>query len=137
MRCALSIDPLHLDTATPMDSTHPLTDLQELAARLRIFARQRDWEQYHTPKNLAAALSVEAAELLEHFQWKTPEQSMDLGMSELQEVAHEMADVFIYLVRMADCLDIDLMAAATEKMELNRSKYPPLMHAQPEHPDGS
>jgi len=101
------------------------TNLEELALFLRNFAAKRDWDRCHSPKNLTAALSVEAAELLEHFQWKTQEESYNLSPQEHQEVAHEMADVLIYLVRTADRLNIDLLAAAAEKVELNRIKYPP------------
>ena len=100
--------------------------LDELAYRLRIFAGKREWEQFHTPKNLASALIVEAAELLEHFQWLTPEQSRQLSPATKTEVAHEIADVLIYLTRLADQLGIDMLAAAAEKMTINARKYPPL-----------
>ncbi len=102
----------------------PYQDLQELAVHLRAFAAERNWEQYHSPKNIASALIVEAAELLEHFQWKTEQKSRELNQEEKEEVGHELADVLIYLTRMADILDIDLLKAATEKMEMNRNKYP-------------
>jgi NTP pyrophosphatase (non-canonical NTP hydrolase) len=95
-----------------------------LALELRRFAGERHWQPYHTPKNLAAALIVEAAELLEHFQWLTPEQSRDLPPATRQEVACEIADVLIYLTRLADQLQIDMLAAAREKMALNAVKYP-------------
>lgn len=107
------------------------TNLQELALELRRFADERDWQQYHTPKNLAAALVVETGELLEHFQWLTQDESARLSAGKKQEVAHEMADVFIYLTRLADRLDIDLLQAAGDKMILNSKKYPPL-----QRPDG-
>jgi len=110
-----------------MKSTYPtqtFTNLQELALYLRQFAQERDWEQFHSPKNLAAALSVEAAELLEHFQWKTEEQSDNLTGVEQQEVAYEMADILMYLTRMADCMGIDLLEAAAGKVALNQIKYP-------------
>lgn len=100
------------------------SSLDELATELRQFAGDRHWEPYHTPKNLAAALIVEAAELLEHFQWLTPEQSHNLSPATRQEVAHEIADVLIYLTRLADQLHIDLLAAASAKMALNARKYP-------------
>ena len=109
-----------------MTAPYQCNSLEELALELRRFAGERQWEQYHTPKNLAAALIVEAAELLEHFQWLTPEQSRDLSPATRQEVAHEMADVLIYLTRLADQLDIDLLAAASAKMALNAKKYPAL-----------
>ena len=98
--------------------------LEDLKERLREFARERDWEQFHSPKNLSMALIVEAAELVEHFQWLTQEQSRTLPEKTLREVEQEMADVFIYLNRMADLLGIDLLDAARRKMELNAKKYP-------------
>ena len=100
------------------------SDLTRLRAIVRQFVDERDWDQFHTPKNLAAALSVEAAELLEHFQWLQSGQPGELGAAKLQEVRHEMADVLVYLVRLADKLDVDLFAAVEEKMVLNRAKYP-------------
>jgi NTP pyrophosphatase (non-canonical NTP hydrolase) len=99
-------------------------DLEELKARLRRFAAERDWEQFHTPKNLAAALIVEAAELLEHFQWLTAEESSRLPPEVLRKVEEEVADVLLYLTRLADILDIDLLAAAERKIERNAEKYP-------------
>ena len=95
-----------------------------LRDKLRAFVAERDWDQFHSPKNLASALSVEAAELLEHFQWLTEEQSRNLPPEKLAEVRDEMADVFVYLVRLADKLDVDLLAAAAVKMEKNALKYP-------------
>jgi NTP pyrophosphatase (non-canonical NTP hydrolase) len=91
---------------------------------VRVFVTERDWDQFHTPKNLSSALSVEAAELLEHFQWLKHGQADELGPDKLVQVRHEMADVLVYLVRLADKLDVDLMAAVEEKMVLNRAKYP-------------
>lgn len=99
-------------------------DLTDLARRVRAFARERDWDAYHTPKNLAAALAVEAAELLEPFQWLTPEQSRALSPEQRQAVKEEIADVLIYLTRLADVLGVDLLAAAAEKMAKNAVKYP-------------
>lgn len=98
--------------------------LQPLVEALRAFARARDWEQFHTPKNLAAALSVEAAELLEHFQWLTEAQSQTLAPDKTAEVAAEAADVFLYLLQLCDKLGIDLVAAAQAKMLVNAQKYP-------------
>jgi NTP pyrophosphatase (non-canonical NTP hydrolase) len=100
--------------------------LQALAMRLREFARERDWDQFHNPKNLAAALSVEAGELLEHFQWLKESDSEAGALSPLkrEQVALEMADVLLYLVRLADRLDIDLPAAALRKLAINAQKYP-------------
>ena len=101
-----------------------LGDLAQLRALVREFVDERDWDQFHTPKNLASALTVEAAELLEHFQWLQHGRSEELGEAKLAEVRHEMADVLVYLVRLADKLEVDLMAAVEEKMVLNRAKYP-------------
>jgi len=100
------------------------SDLLRLRAIVRQFVDERDWDQFHTPKNLASALSVEAAELLEHFQWLQSGRLDELGAAKLQEVRHEMADVLVYLVRLADKLDVDLFQAVEEKMVLNRAKYP-------------
>ena len=101
-----------------------IVDLQDLALELRRFAGERDWDAAHTPKNLASALIVEAAELLEHFQWLSQEESRNLPPATRAEVAHEIADVLIYLTRLADQLGIDMLAAAAEKMALNAQKYP-------------
>jgi NTP pyrophosphatase (non-canonical NTP hydrolase) len=98
--------------------------LNALRERLRRFAAERDWQQFHTPKNLAMALSVESAELLEHFQWLTAEQSARLDAKTRRAVADELADVLLYLTRLADVLDIDLLAAARVKLRLNAKKYP-------------
>ena len=101
-------------------------DPNRLAARLRTFAEERDWEQFHTPKNLAMALSVEAGELLELFQWLTPEESRAITGSPMgaERVQEELADVLIYLVRLADVLGVDLEAAVETKLQLNAGKYP-------------
>lgn len=99
-------------------------DLAALRDRLRAFAAERDWEQFHSPKNLAIALSVEAAELLEHFQWLTGPESESLSPDTRAEVEAELADVLIYLVRLADRLDVDLLDAAARKMVVNARKYP-------------
>jgi NTP pyrophosphatase (non-canonical NTP hydrolase) len=98
--------------------------LEELAAAVKQFGRERDWHQYHDPKNLTAALIVEAAELLEPFQWLTPEQSLKLPEPKREAVRQEMADVLIYLVSLANCLDIDLLQAAEDKLAINARKYP-------------
>lgn len=99
-------------------------DLLELRSALRAFAAARNWEQFHSPKNLAAAMAVEASEVLEHFQWLTDGQSRDLPEAKRVEVTHELADVFLYLMQLADKLDVDLVDAATRKMQINASKYP-------------
>lgn len=100
------------------------TELDDIREALRRFAAERDWEQFHSPKNLAMALTVEAGELLEQFQWKTEEASNALDPSEREAVRLEMADVLLYLVRIADKLDVDLVAAARDKLEINARKYP-------------
>ena len=99
-------------------------NLTTIRDTVRTFVTERDWDQFHTPKNLSSALCVEAAELLEHFQWLHTGSADELGHEKLREVGHEMADVLVYLVRLADKLDIDLGAAVEEKMVLNRIKYP-------------
>ncbi len=101
-----------------------MSSIHDFARRFADFAAAREWDQFHSPKNLAMALSVEAAELLEHFQWLTEEQSRDLSPAQRTAVEEELADVFIYLVRLADKLDVDLLAAADRKMEINAQKYP-------------
>jgi NTP pyrophosphatase (non-canonical NTP hydrolase) len=101
-----------------------MRDLEQLKERLRAFARERDWEQYHSPKNLSMALIVEAAELVEHFQWLTEAQSHALVPETRAAVEQEVADVFVYLVRLADLLGIDLLQAAEQKIALNEQKYP-------------
>jgi len=98
--------------------------MKELKDKLRIFAEERDWEQFHSPKNLSMALAVETAELMEYFQWLTEEQSRNLDKDKLENVRDEIADVLIYLVRLADQLGIDPLTAATEKLEINATKYP-------------
>ncbi|HEU4618132.1 MAG TPA: nucleotide pyrophosphohydrolase [Gammaproteobacteria bacterium] len=99
-------------------------DIGKLKQDLRAFASERDWDRFHSPKNLSMALSVEAAELLEHFQWLTEDESRDLPQDVKAQVAEELADVQIYLVRLADKLGVDLEAAVAAKLEVNRRKYP-------------
>lgn len=103
-----------------------MSEVENLATRLRAFADARDWEKFHTPKNLASALSVEASELLEIFQWMTPEESSDASNNEATLVAikDECADVFIYLVRIADILGVDLINAANAKIDRNEHRFP-------------
>jgi NTP pyrophosphatase (non-canonical NTP hydrolase) len=101
-----------------------MNELLSLRDDLRRFAIARDWDQFHSPKNLAAALAVEAAELLEHFQWLTEEQSCALAQEEVDAVRKEMADVLLFLVRLADKLDVDLVDAARRKMAENEARYP-------------
>ncbi|NMG15970.1 nucleotide pyrophosphohydrolase [Aromatoleum bremense] len=91
---------------------------------LRAFAAERDWERFHTPKNLAMALAGEAGEVIEHFQWLSADESANLSEARRAEVALELADVLLYLVRLADVLDIDLGEAAQRKLALNAGRYP-------------
>jgi dCTP diphosphatase len=100
------------------------SELQALTEALRDFAKARDWEQFHSPKNLAAALTVEAAELLEHFQWLTEEQSRKLPVEKKAEIAAEAADVLLYLLQLCDKQQIDLLEAARLKLIVNAEKYP-------------
>ena len=102
----------------------PIASLDELRSRIREFAFARQWEAYHTPKNLAMALIVEAAELVERFQWLSPGESAKLDAERLEQVRQEIADVLIYLTRLADLLEIDLLEAAADKLEINAQKYP-------------
>ena len=99
-------------------------ELEQLKEQLRQFVAERDWQQYHSPKNLSMALIAEAAELVEHFQWLTEEQSANLSPEKLAEVELELADIQIYLVELADKLQLDLMAAVEKKIALNTKKYP-------------
>lgn len=100
------------------------SDLTSLRDLLSQFADERDWNKFHTPKNLATALSIEASELLEPFQWLTTGDKNELSEDKQVAVRHEMADVLLYLVRLADKLDVDLYQACLEKMDINRAKYP-------------
>lgn len=99
-------------------------DINKLKLQLREFADTRDWNQFHSPKNLSMALSIEVGEIMEHFQWLTQEQSKNLPADKLDEVSMELADTLLYLIRLADKLDIDLLAAAQRKIKLNGKKYP-------------
>jgi len=101
-----------------------LHDLAQLRDRLRAFVAERDWEQFHSPKNLSMALSVEAAELVEIFQWLTEAESAVLDSPRRARVEAELADILVYLVRIADRLDVDLLQAASRKLEENARKYP-------------
>lgn len=109
-------------TSTP--SPESLDSLQALRESLRQFALDRDWDQFHFPKNLAIALSVEAAELLEHFQWMSESDSAAITDQTRAKVQEELADVLLYLIRLADKLSIDLYLAAVEKLRINAAKYP-------------
>ena len=101
-----------------------MQSLEQIKIRLREFAAERDWDQFHSPKNLAMALIVEAAELVEHFQWLTEEQSQTLSPDKLAEVGQEIADIQIYLIRIADKLGVDMEKAVNARIELNEKKLP-------------
>jgi dCTP diphosphatase len=101
-------------------------NLEDIRQRLAEFARERNWDQFHTPKNLSMALAAEVAELLEIFQWLTDEQSKEIANieSEMEQIREEIADVFIYLIRLADKLDVDIEKAVLDKIAMNEKKYP-------------
>lgn len=103
-----------------------MNSIEEIQEKLRSFAQEREWDQFHSPKNLATALSVEASELLEHFQWLSTEASERSALSEstMTEIEKELADVFLYLLRLSDKLDVNLLEAATNKLAINEEKYP-------------
>jgi len=107
-----------------MKNSDAVNELETLRQRLREFSDARDWEQFHSPKNLAMALAAEAGELLEIFQWLTEEQSRELPAEAKAKVREEIADVLLYLVRLGDQLDIDPAAAARDKLAVNEKKYP-------------
>jgi dCTP diphosphatase len=100
------------------------SDLLLLRDKLRVFAEARDWDQFHSPKNLSMALMVEVAELMEHFQWLTEAQSFDLAADNKSAVSEELADILLYLVRLSDKLEVNLLEAALRKLEKNAVKYP-------------
>jgi NTP pyrophosphatase (non-canonical NTP hydrolase) len=99
-------------------------EIQALQVQLAEFAKARDWEQFHSPKNLSMALIAEAAELVEHFQWLSEKQSENLPLEKQHAVAEELADIFIYLLRLSDRLNVDLVASTTSKMQKNEVRYP-------------
>lgn len=106
---------------------HGDVDLAQLQARLHAFARARGWQRYHNPKNLAMSLAIEVGELLECFQWLTDDQARKVRNhpATMAQVRGELADVLIYLIHLADVLDVDLLAAAWDKIEANEHRYPP------------
>jgi NTP pyrophosphatase (non-canonical NTP hydrolase) len=111
--------------ASIIDGHRPMQDsLDNLNQRLIAFAQERDWEQFHSPKNLSMALIAEAAELVEHFQWLSEEESYRLDAAKREAVAMEMADILIFLLRCAERLDIDLVESAWKKIDINESRYP-------------
>jgi NTP pyrophosphatase (non-canonical NTP hydrolase) len=101
-----------------------VSQLEEVRIRISNFAKERDWDQFHSPKNLSMALIVEAGELVEHFQWIKQSESFALPAEKLKAVEEELADIFVYLVRIADQLGIDLISASHRKIESNAAKYP-------------
>ncbi len=107
-----------------MGNSDTVQNFDELTLSLRKFAKDRDWDQFHSPKNISMALSVEVAEIVEHFQWLTEEQSQQLDDKVLAEVADEIADVQMYLIRLADKLGVDVLAAVEGKIKKNELKYP-------------
>jgi dCTP diphosphatase len=113
---------LTLQIGHAMHTSHDTANLSVLRDLVRQFVDERDWAQFHTPKNLAMAMSIEAAEVMEHFQWLPT--GNELNADKRRAVGHELADVLVYLVRLADTLDIDLPVAISEKMQINREKYP-------------
>lgn len=102
-----------------------MTDsLQDLRDRIQAFVEERDWQQFHSPKNLAMAMIVEAAELVEHFQWMTEQESREVTAEKKELISQELADTLVYLLRIADVLGIDLIDAANRKLDINARKYP-------------
>lgn len=102
-----------------------MSEIDQLIQEIRTFAQSRDWDKFHTPKNLAMAITGEAGELAAEFQWLTPDESMLSALSpeQLRAITHEVADVFIYLLRLADVLEIDIPQAIREKMEINENRF--------------
>lgn len=101
-----------------------MNELNKLQSDLAEFAKVRDWDKFHSPKNLAMALAGESGELLEHFQWLTEEQSSNLTEEQKEEVATEVADIFMYLLRFSDKTGINLLKACEKKLAINAEKYP-------------
>ena len=102
-----------------------MKQLEELRCIVREFVAERDWDKHHNPKNLAMCMAIEASEVMEHFQWLPDSESANLSPEKRVAVAHELSDVLMGLIRLADLLDIDLEQAFLEKMQINRAKYPP------------
>jgi len=98
--------------------------IEQLKARVNKFVEERDWAQFHSPKNLAMAMIVEAGEVVEHFQWMTESDSKNLDAEQKEQVGQELSDTLVYLLRIAEVCDIDLLAAANKKIDLNAKKYP-------------
>lgn len=107
-----------------LDSQSSPDSINQLRARVNQFVEERDWAQFHSPKNLAMAMVVEAGEVVEHFQWMTEEQSRTLDTETRESVGEELSDTFVYLLRIAEVCGIDLLEAANKKIDLNAKKYP-------------
>ena len=118
------IPPVKQPGKTGLPKSVSKRDLKSLKLDLRQFAAERDWDQFHSPKNLAMALIGEAAEVVEHFQWLSEAQSKRLSAAKKREIQEELGDTLIYLVRLADKVDLDLLEAAFDKLQKNRQKYP-------------
>ncbi|EMA2426831.1 MULTISPECIES: nucleotide pyrophosphohydrolase [Vibrio] len=101
-----------------------MNELEQLQKKLQVFADERDWEKFHSPKNLVMALSGEVGELVEHFQWLTEKQSQNLSVEQKEEVSNEVADIFLYLLRFSTKLDINLLESCEKKLTINEQKYP-------------
>jgi dCTP diphosphatase len=101
-----------------------MKDMEEAKKRIQEFAKDRDWDQFHSPKNLVMAMSVEVGELMEHFQWLTEQQSADLDSEKFSAVKDEMADIQVYLIRLADKLGVNILEAVEQKIQKNEQKYP-------------
>ncbi len=101
-----------------------MSDLDSLKSRIREFAEKRDWVKFHNPKNLVMAISGEAGELAAEFQWLTPEESSSLAPHQIKSIELEIADIAIYLIRLSDTINIDLISAVTKKLDLNENRFP-------------
>src|SRR5215207_3959404 len=127
-RTRVEFAPQHLTEAYRLSCTNLEwlggLSLEDLRTAIREFIAERKWEQFHSPKNLAMALSVEASEIVEHFQWLTEEQSRNLPSEKLAEIREEIGDVMIYLAELAGALGVDPVEAARSKLEINKQKYP-------------
>ena len=114
----------HLNPLPEGEEDRTKDGLEELRTRLAAFAAEREWDQFHSPKNLSMALIAECAELIEHFQWMSEAQSKNLSPEKLEAVSHELADILIFLIRVADKLGVNLIEAANVKIGINEQRYP-------------
>lgn len=113
-----------MNANTELKSESPADSLSMLRSRVNKFVEERDWAQFHSPKNLAMAMIVEAGEVVEHFQWMTEEESLNIDAETKELVGQELSDTFVYLLRIAEVCGIDLIDAANKKIDLNARKYP-------------